>query len=68
MINSIGKVSGEVKNASAEKTVSVDTSAAKLSAVAEENVKSSQSSATASIRTNRQSRSRSEATAGSDHR
>ena len=49
MINSIGKVSGEVKNASAEKTVSVDTSAAKLSAVAEENVKSSQSSINADV-------------------
>lgn len=49
MINSIGKVSGEVKNASAEKTVSVDTSSAKLSAVAEENVKSSKSSINADV-------------------
>ena len=30
MINSIGKVSGEVKNASAEKIVSGDNSSAKL--------------------------------------
>ena len=49
MINSIGKVSGEVKNASAEKIVSGDTSAAKLNAVAEENVKSSQSSINADV-------------------
>lgn len=49
MINSIGKVSGEVKNASAEKIVSGDTSSAKLSAVAEENVKSSQSSINADV-------------------
>ena len=49
MINSIGKVSGEVKNASAEKTVSVVTSSAKLNAVAEENVKSSQSSINADV-------------------